>query len=421
MRSRFVAVFLVCFLVFSGSCAGVKKDAIDVSLWELWQAGELERAGKLAAEWVAAKRRVDEGLHVLVLKAFLEGRYREALLNYQKIDAGYPAYERLDFTVVHAYLHLKEYDRALRFGIARKLKNYELKRLKGLKVHPLRVRLERNVILPFVEEPAAAYFPGFEATVNGRTVLVNVDTGAGFLQMAPEMAQELGIELSPFGEQRWVGGIAKTYFGIAKSFQLGDAVLENTPVVGLESLRGRGYVIFGTNVLQQFFVTLDYPNKRLILSPRDDDDLKTAHLALVPERRVRVPFYLGGDHFMFVRGALGEYARLNFFIDSGLLKLRPDENGVLRQAAFSTTATLYESFGFDPAKIRTKWMRSHLPLALGSSIVGSLAQEGLYLTVSDFAYGPYEEVEMHGQLSHAFLKKYAWTIDFEERSYSFSL
>ncbi|UCF17903.1 MAG: hypothetical protein JSW59_10640, partial [Phycisphaerales bacterium] len=62
--------------------------------------------------------------------------------------------------------------------------------------------------------------------------------------------------------------------GMADSFTLGDAILENVPVVGMPTLTGQqDFIIFGTNVLQQFCSTLDYPNKKLLLAPRGNTEL----------------------------------------------------------------------------------------------------------------------------------------------------
>ena len=44
---------------------------------------------------------------------------------------------------------------------------------------------------------------------------------------------------------------------------------------------------------------------------------------------------------MFARGALGEFTRLNFFIDSGIVLIKRDENGNPRQAAFTTDSSMY--------------------------------------------------------------------------------
>jgi len=233
--------------------------------------------------------------------------------------------------------------------------------------------------------------------------------------MSPERAEELGIELIPYGKGYQASTKTDLFHGIAKSFLLGEAILENVPVVAMASLKGQKFVIFGTNILRQFFSTLDYPNKRLILSPRDDVEFQEEHLAILSPARVEIPFYLAQTHKMFARGAMGEHENLNFFIDSGLVYIRSDEKGALRQAAFTAHPSRYEQWGYDSEDVKRKWFRSLHPLSLGP-----LEQGGHYLTTSEMDFGPYEGVKIHGLLSHAFLKKYAWTIDFIRRIYIFS-
>ena len=58
---------------------------------------------------------------------------------------------------------------------------------------------------------------------------------------------------------------------------------------------------------------------------------------------------------------------------------------------------------------------SDLPLALGA-----LKQEGLLmLPRGKVGTGSFGGVRMHGLLSHAFLSRYAWTLDFGARTYVF--
>jgi len=56
-------------------------------------------------------------------------------------------------------------------------------------------------------------------------------------------------------------------------------------------------------------------------------------------------------------------------------------------------------------------------------ILGPLEQEGHLVLAGreeKDSWGKFEEVRIDGLLSHAFLKHYVWTIDFNERIYIFS-
>ena len=282
----------------------------------------------------------------------------------------------------------------------------------------MKVALERLVVVPFTEQSISEYLPGFEAEIDGQKTVAHVDTGGTFLHMGTHRAEEFGINLSRGGEGYHGTERVETYHGIVPSFRLGSAFLENVPVVALPSLKGgEDFIIFGTNILQLFLATLDYPNRQLILSPRNDLDLRQRHLAMLPENGVEIPFYIWGDHYMFARGGVGEHRDLNFFIDSGLVSLHPDGRGGLRQAAFWSSRSNYEKWGLDPDEVRKEVFESPLPLSLGP-----LEQGGhLFLARDKVPYRRFGKAQIHGLLSHAFLKRYAWTVDFDKHVYIFSV
>lgn len=412
---HFCFFILLCIGFVLAGCKSADYSVLKTQAWESWEKGEIDRAGKLAEKLAKSKNEMTSGYHLLFLKEFLEGDYEEALRIYEKIDTEYVRFSELDKTVVNAYLHLGRFAEAEHFAVSRNMEEHDIARLKQLKEHPLQVMLDTLSVIPFAKGPLNEYFPGFEVELNGEKIIANVDTGGTFLHMAPERAEELGIELTPFGTGRHADFKTDLYHGVAKSFRIDDAELENVPVVAVASLKGQKFVIFGTNVLQRFLSTLDYPNKQLILSPRDNVPLQKEHLAMLPAARVEIPFYMAADHYMFARGALGGYKNLNFFIDSGLVYIHGDEKGNPRQAAFTTHSSMYEQWGYDSEKVNSKWFKSHLPISLGS-----LVQEERYFTTADKPFGPYAGVKIHGLLSHAFLKKYSWTIDFTKRKYIFS-
>ena len=420
-RFRSFPVFVVLVLLICLSSARTHPNtaqdpaALEDEAWAAWEKGEIEQAGKLARELTRTKRAASSGYHLLFLKEFLEGNYEEALQIYKEIDSDYPKYRELDETVINTYIYLRRYSEAEKFAISKNMDKHTIARLRQLNEHLLKVKLDTLSIIPFAEGPLHEYFPDFEVELNGERIVAHVDTGGAFLHMAPERAADFGIELMPLGKGRQADTKTDLYHGIAESFILGEAILENVPVVALASLKGQKFVIFGTNVLQQFFSTLDYPNKRLILSPRDYVELQEEHLAMLSPDRVEIPFYLAQDHKMFARGGLGEHKNLNYFIDSGLVFVKSDDRGALRQAAFTAHSSMYEQWGYDSEEVKSKWFKSRHSLSLGP-----LEQEGHYFTRSELDFGLYEGVKIHGLLSHAFLKKYSWTIDFARRKYIFS-
>jgi len=383
--------------------------------WQAWKAGNIEEAHRYATSLLKLPQLEPDARHLLFLTSFVMGEYEKALGHYEKIGEDYERRGELDEPVLDAYLHLGRYAEAERFARGRNMPDWRVQTLANRRANPLKVRLSEVSIIPYAEHPLSPYFPAFKSEINETQVIAHMDTGGTFLIMGPERAKRLGIKLVEAGEGYHGATKVPLSCGIAKRFQLGDAVLENVPVGALASLTGpQDFVIFGTNVLQQFLSTLDYPNQRLILSPRDKPEQHDRHLAMLPAERVRVPFYMWGDHYMFARGAVGEHKGLNFFIDSGLVALFPSGEGGLQQAAFSTSREKYVGWGFDEGKLGGPFV-SHLPLALGS-----LSQSKLLLLPGKVGDRDFGGVRIDGLLSHAFLKQYAWTLDFAERDYVFS-
>lgn len=173
------------------------------------------------------------------------------------------------------------------------------------------------------------------------------------------------------------------------------------------------FVIFGTNVLQRFLSTVDYPSGRLILSERGNAEAERAHRALLDGEAIEVPFYMWGDHYMFARGGVGARRDLTWFIDSGLVSLHPDGRGAVRQAALIGARADYAEWGVDPSRVKDVF---ELPLPLS---LGPLEQGGHLVLARDD--GPPARdlggVRIDGLLSHAFLSRYAWTLDFDRRVY----
>jgi hypothetical protein len=281
---------------------------------------------------------------------------------------------------------------------------------------PLVSSLDGVTVIPFADHPLTQYLPAFEAELNGESIVAHVDTGGTFLIMGPERADSLGIETAAAGKGFHGSTSVDMRVGIAKSFRFGDAVLENVPVATLASLKGsQDFVIFGTNVLQQFYSTLDYPRSRLILSPRGDAGGMRKHRAMLSENVTRVPFYMWGDHYMIARGGVGRHDGLNFFIDSGLVSIHPDGVGGMIQDAFTTTRKNFGEWGVLGEENRARHFQLNAPLKLGT-----LAQEDLHVVIMSVGSQDFGGVRIDGLLSHAFLKAYSWTIDFDSREYLFA-
>jgi hypothetical protein len=100
------------------------------------------------------------------------------------------------------------------------------------------------------------------------------------------------------------GRHADVQHGRIESLTAGDWTIKNLPVImiGLRQLSKAFGVkrldgVIGTNLLYHFLATLDYPRGELVLRRKTAKNLKQFEAAS-SGKRVAVPFWIAGDHFM---------------------------------------------------------------------------------------------------------------------------
>jgi Aspartyl protease len=343
---------------------------------DAWRRGDVEEAERLA-------RSAD----MRFLIAYVRGRYEEALEHET-------SYREL---VVEAYLHLGRPEEAV--ARARTVTPALARRVE----HPLGVALAAPTTLPFAEHPLGALIPTVEATIDGTTVPVHLDTGGTFVVMGTERAAALGIELA--GAGRGYHGVKATRMqhGVARELRLGEAVLTNVPVDALGSLTGaQDVIVVGTNVLEQFLATVDAPAGRVLLAPRGSEAEAGA---------TEVPFLLFGDHSLIARGGFGNRSDLNFIVDSGFAY---EIDG--RQASMWARLGDYRAWGAPKAVADGRHFESPVPITLGP-----LEQHGAFVATTPRKppWSSLGGIRVHALLSHAFLGRYAWTVDFDRRVLAF--
>ena len=409
-----LAKAFVSLLAALGAAPALSAEVAEA--WAAWQNGNIEQADAILDEMGDSETADAAWMHVRFLIRFVSGDYGEALDLYRSIPSDYRRLKELDQPYVDACRHLERYADASAFAKERGMSKATVSALERQTATPLQVTLDRVSVVPFANHPLTPYFPAFDAELNGQSVTAHVDTGGTFIIMGPQRAEAMGIETIPAGKGFHGTTSVNMRVGLANSFRLGSALLENVPVATLASLKGTNdFVVFGTSVLQQFYSTLDYPNQRLILSPRGDAARTAEHRSMLPGSTTRMPFYMWGDHYMFARGSVGEHTGLNFFIDSGLVSVHPGENGLV-QAAFTPTSRKFREWGVPDDVSKRPYFQLGMSLGLGS-----LTQPGLYVLPGPAVLRDLGGVRIDGLLSHAFLKHYAWTIDFDSREYIFTL
>jgi hypothetical protein len=384
-----------------------------------WRNGDIELAERdaLAAEDSPQRDRVQFDC------AFAKGEYERALEIYPALARSRAGRASLG-AAIEANIHLGRFTEAADLARVRKAAKWKRELLDELAAAPLRARLEGTTIVPFETVPLMGVdfsdsLPGVAVELDGERIVAHFDSGAAFLVMSPEKARSLGIELR--GGERAFASLSweRMSYGIAKSLRIGDALLENVPVAAAPQLKGDlDRVYFGTCILERFFATVDYPSRRLILSPRDDEKLKAEHFAMLAGDRSEIPFYLWADHFMFARGSVGDERDLNFFIDSGLFFLMADDSGAIKRGSLLAAPADCRRWGMNPADAKKGYFECRSPISLGSST----REEGAYIVAGpmDVIEENFGGVRIDALLSNGFLGNYSWTIDFDRRVFCLS-
>jgi hypothetical protein len=405
MWAKMIALFLT---LWQGGA--VPEELADA--WTAWKSGDIEKCEALLGELDDS----DPHRHLLFLVRYVKGDFETALEDYHTISLDYARLGELDQPVIDAWLHLDKPSEALAFAKNRQLDDTTISILEKRAASPSTVSLDTTSVIPFADHELTEFFPAFEVELNGEPLTAHIDTGGTYLVMGPERAAALGITTTEAGTGYHGSNPVGMRAGIADSFKLGDATLTNVPVSTLASLTGaQDFVIFGTNVLQQFYSTLDYPRNRLILSPRGNESQTAAHRAMLPEETARMPFFLWADHYMFAKGNLGSNRNVNFFVDSGLVSVHPGSDGQPVQAAFTTSRKKFQEWGVPKNNTKKTHFQLEVPLGLGP-----LEQSSLYAVPMRVGLQNFGGVQIEGLISHAFLKNYAWTIDFDSREYIFA-
>ncbi len=123
---------------------------------------------------------------------------------------------------------------------------------------------------------------GLDLKINGNTSRLQIDTGASGLVVSRLVAERSGLK--PFSEMEMSGvgggGTKKGYTAYADSIQIGSLEFRDCPieVLGSQSVVGNNGLI-GTDVFSNFLVTLDYPMRKLALSPLPPRPNETAPVA----------------------------------------------------------------------------------------------------------------------------------------------
>lgn len=414
MQNLTIAIVL---MLFAGG-NGITRSQIETG-WLHWSVGDILKAQVVAENILKDAPMYNKALHLQSLSLLVQGKYQQSVKTFSTIDTTYAKHSEVGKVMIDAYIHLNEPKKA--FELAKQLKMEHTEYYEKLVEKPFACKADKTFIISFNNDPnlqiPSKFFPSVAGKINGKEVNIGFDTGGLFLGIGKDAAEELGIALG-FEASGMHGATSVTIWrSIADEMELDNGlVFNNVPVVIMESLGQQ--VIFGTNILEQFLATIDYPNSRFILTPRNRKDLYLNHFALLPKKQEMLPFYMWGDHYMFAKGSFNKIENLNFFFDSGLVALT-EINGKITQAPFTVSKKKLISWGFDESKLNNStFFPTEYPLA-----VKNLIQKNTLIWYDanleeDRSFGG---VRIDGLISHGFLSKYSWTINFDKHEYIFGV
>jgi tetratricopeptide (TPR) repeat protein len=355
---------------------------------------------------------------------FLKGEYPQAIERFRQVIALRPARRRLMLAyTAFAHYHLRHYAEAAdlldELGGANLLSAEQLRLL--ARWTPYRIQGSAGTaILPFLQVDP---LPVVEIGVNSRTISVLIDTGAGQLVLDSELAREMGVRpVSSQGVKGAAGGkTAGVSFGMVDSVSLGGTTLGKVPVWVLPTRMfssdfGRTIDgILGTEVLMQFLPTLDYPGKRLILRPRNGTGAAEAEAR---RAKAGITFVIEGIHYLYAPCVINGGKPVLMYFDSGLA----DDHGAAMALNGSALADLgIQKPSLDQEGVGIGGAFKHGYVETDSVRVGSLEQRNLKATCRDGEGQLLKPAgyRSYGLISHHFLKRYRWTIDFDRRAFLF--
>lgn len=395
------------FGMFGMAAVAWGTDRAPSGAWQAWGEGDIARAKALAEEELAAGGPVEQARHLLMLAEHVEGDYESADKWFSSVPKNYERYAELLRPAVDGLIHLGRYAEALRIVQQNGFRvDYYGPVLKALKEKPVEIGAAKQQVLPFTGgSPLDPYMPAVLGTITVRSGRmyegpIRIDTGGEFLHISSARAKELGVETIACQQGMQAENRTKVCWSQV-DLRLGEVIGKNVPIVVIESLPGGFEPILGTNLLQRFKAELDYPEKRLVLYPRNQPFPKR-------ERQCKtLRFYMWADHYMFAKGRFGDQDRLNFFIDSGLVAVAG--NG--RQAAIKVATEDLQAWGMPPSE---KIFDPKVGLG-----IGGLEQTGHLVIHSPLAnvQSNFGGVRIHGLLGHAWFRKYVWRMDFDARRF----
>lgn len=264
--------------------------------------------------------------------------------------------------------------------------------------------------------PARATFvqtdplPIVQATINGRSARLLIDTGAPSIVLDSRFAAALGIAASGTQQGTFAGGKhAQVLEASVRRLEVGGWSISDVPasILPVRDIMGERSPIegiIGTGLFSRFLTTVDYRSGALIL--RDPDDSAAFEREAAVRGATIVPMWLVGDHFIFVRARAGTGPSGLFNVDTGgTFGVQLTQEAI--EAAGITLASDDTRSGVGGGGA-TAFVPFQTNVALGSLVETGV--DGVY-TPQGNQYGIFP-FDVTGTISHEFFRKTTLTFDF---------
>ena len=221
--------------------------------------------------------------------------------------------------------------------------------------------------------------PLVRVRLNGESVLMGIDLGAGNLLIDDFVGRQAHVELMPsLTPVVWDGTHVTVRNALVRRLEIGGVRIDNVPagVLGLRRWglavnpdRERVAGVIGIDLLRRFSPVIDYRAGRIELRP-------AGTRAAVRAGARRVPFELWGDDEMMVYGTIGGGRRMAMWVATGI----PD-------CGIAAPSEVFEELGIKPG-VMSRMMKS-----AGGALQGSPTAQ---VSVPSVAVGPIARDRMSG-------------------------
>ena len=249
----------------------------------------------------------------------------------------------------------------------------------------------------------------------GKEVTFFIDTGGSVVTLDTDFAKELCVPKFGGIQGTFSGGQhAEVQIGRIDTLTLGDWTVKNLPTAmlplrqlsegfGVKQIDG----IIGTTLFYHFLTTMDYPRGELVLRRKDAKNLEEFKKS--PGKRVTVPIWMGGDHFMVGWGRVETLPPSLLFIDTGLMgagvKLA---ESVIKEAGIKLEEERATEGAGGGGTLRI------VPYTVHQVSLGDIKEENVQ-GVYDGPF-PFENTfgfHLAGMVGHEFFRPYAVTFNFQ--------